>query len=118
MGTDVTGRNFFLFFVRHALIRTLHGSAFDPVHARVRRGCCYLRRELLVGAKRSSGSSLGSQSPDGTSKNTVKSSWSVTSSSIVPCTQRCCYLSSFALPFLILMIKRVIIRIGLPQMVH
>lgn len=46
-----------------ALIRTLFGSAFDPVHAGIRRGRCHLQSGLFHGTRQGSGPSRASQSP-------------------------------------------------------
>ncbi len=59
----------FLFFVRYALIRTLDGSAFDPVHCRIRRGRCYLLVELFMELSVAPVQASVRSRPDGTSKN-------------------------------------------------
>jgi hypothetical protein len=69
-GTGVTGTNFLLFMWRHALIRTLDGSAFDPVHARVRRGVLQsTERTVCVELSGTPVQALARSHPDGTSKN-------------------------------------------------
>ena len=67
------GLRFSMFLVRPALIRTLNGSAFDPVHVRVRRGVLLSMDRTLDGAKHCSGPSFSPQSPGRNVKEHLKS---------------------------------------------
>jgi len=48
---------------RHASIRIFYGSAFDPVHFRVRRGAAYFCSNSFSVARLATGSARESQSP-------------------------------------------------------
>ena len=72
--SDVADTNFFCSLLRRALIRTLNGSALDPVHARVRRrGAAISLERTHNGAKRVLQVHETDRShPDGTSKEQLK----------------------------------------------